>query len=137
MYELIASLMVAGAGFAIELRGANLQGALSSSAPSMIVRELDNPNKLYFIKDPATYEDTLDNWLRTQDGPELGEASDRYVRELQGSCCRSRNSVVCGRLLLYWTDFVASHRLMLHHTGLRCRGQSRRRTGSSVGVVAQ
>ena len=54
-----------------------------------------------------------------------------------GSCCRSRNSVVCGRLLLYWTDFVASHRLMLHHTGLRCRGQSRRRTGSSVGVVAQ
>ena len=85
VYELIASLMDAGAGFAIELRGANLQGALSSSAPSMIVRELDNPNKLYFIKDPATFEDTLDNWLRTKDGPELGEASDRYVRELQCS----------------------------------------------------
>ena len=77
VYELIASLMVAGAGFAIEVRGA---GAIAST--SMIVRELDNPNKLYFIKDPDTFEETLDEGLRNSDGPPLGEDCDRCVAQI-------------------------------------------------------
>ena len=80
VYELVASLILSDAGFGIEIRGVSETG---TSASAIIAREVDAPNKLFFLKDADLFEDTLDD-LRNTSGPALGASSaqrcDRRAR---------------------------------------------------------
>jgi hypothetical protein len=73
VHALVASMIVAGAGFCVEFRGASAAGTMS--ATGMIVRELDKTDKLFFINNPATFEETMQR-IRNADAPALGAATD-------------------------------------------------------------
>ncbi len=90
VYELVASLIFSGHGFAIELRGVS-EATGATSATAIIARELDEPEKVYFLQDANTFEDTLEA-LRDESGSVLGK--DRCDR--RGGCCRR---ATCGGLL--------------------------------------
>ena len=114
VYELVASLIFSGHGFAIELRGVS-EASGATSATAIIARELDEPEKVYFLQDANTFEDALEA-LRDESGSVLGK--DRCDR--RGGCCRRATCggllCVClhGRCSMRWVDVAIAGSSIVH-----------------------